>query len=105
MQAAPGGAFGPSHEMESVLGGNTEGPRLFVVRYRVEKALAFTNTGGVYLAGDQETGLKVAIKEARPGTVIWRPRKVCLDSITVLKNEYATLERLRDDPPPNHFNQ
>lgn len=64
-------------------------------RYRVEKALAFTNTGGVYLAEDQKTGLKVVIKEARPGTVIWGPRKVCLDSIVALKNEYATLEHLR----------
>jgi Protein kinase domain len=65
-------------------------------RYKVEKALAFTNTGGVYLAKDQESGLKVVIKEARPGTVIWGPRKVCVDSIIVLKNEYAALERLRD---------
>jgi serine/threonine protein kinase len=65
-------------------------------RYQVAKALAFTNTGGVYLAEDQETGLKVVIKEARPGTVIWGPRKVCVDSIIVLENEYAALERLRD---------
>lgn len=64
-------------------------------RYKVLRALAFTNTGGVYLAEDQETGLKVVIKEARPGTVIWGPGKVCLDSILVLKNEYATLEHLR----------
>jgi hypothetical protein len=67
-------------------------------RYKVEKALAFTNTGGVYLAEDQETGLKVVIKEARPDTVIWGPRKVCVDSIIVLKNEYATLEHLRGLP-------
>lgn len=64
-------------------------------RYKALKALAFTNTGGVYLAEDQETSLKVVIKEARPGTLIWGPGKVCLDSVLVLKNEYATLEHLR----------
>jgi hypothetical protein len=64
-------------------------------RYKVEKPLAFTNTGGVYCAEDQQTGLKVVIKEARPNTVIWGPKRVCLDSTIVLQNEYATLEHLR----------
>jgi hypothetical protein len=64
-------------------------------RYKVEKPLAFSNTGGVYCAEDQLTGLKVVIKEARPGTVVWGPRKICIDSTTILQNEYATLEHLR----------
>jgi serine/threonine protein kinase len=63
-------------------------------RYKVERALAFTNTGGVYYAEDQITGLRVVIKEARPHTLIWGPKKVALDAIVVLKNEWATLQRL-----------
>lgn len=36
-------------------------------RYTVKSALAFSNTGGVYLATDNETGKQVVIKESRPG--------------------------------------
>jgi len=36
-------------------------------RYTIESALAFSNTGGVYLGIDNNTEKKVVIKEARPG--------------------------------------
>jgi hypothetical protein len=77
-------------------------------RYKVEKAIAFSNTGGVYYAEDQVSKLKVVIKEARPNTLIWGPRKIALDAIAALKNEYATLECLRGlwcVPQPIEFYQ
>jgi hypothetical protein len=39
-------------------------------RYLVKKALGFSNSGGVYLADDRETGREVVIKEARPHTLM-----------------------------------
>jgi hypothetical protein len=77
-------------------------------RYRVERVLAFTNTGGVYRAHDTQTDLKVVIKEARPHTLIWGPKKVALDATLVLKNEYVALERLQGlscVPQPVEFYQ
>ncbi len=35
-------------------------------RYRLTKALAFSNTGGVYLGIDEDSGEQVVVKEARP---------------------------------------
>ena len=35
-------------------------------RYKIETAITFTNSGGVYLARDTETGEQVIVKEARP---------------------------------------
>jgi hypothetical protein len=67
-------------------------------RYKVQKALAFTNTGGVYLARDQRTGLAVVVKEARPHTLIWGAKRVALDATAALRNECAVLERLQGLP-------
>jgi hypothetical protein len=39
-------------------------------RYKVTKALSFSNTGGVYVAEDQNTSTEVIIKEARPYTLM-----------------------------------
>ncbi len=36
-------------------------------RYRIEKAIGFSNTGGVYLAHDNQQNKQVVVKEARPG--------------------------------------
>jgi serine/threonine protein kinase len=66
------------------------------VRFRIEKALRFSNAGGVYRALDLDTGLAVVIKEARPhvgarddgnGTVS--------DAISALSNETRVLSRLQ----------
>ncbi|MCS1382968.1 hypothetical protein NXZ75_12240 [Lysinibacillus sphaericus] len=35
-------------------------------QYNIEKALSFSNAGGVYLATRKQDNLKVIIKEARP---------------------------------------
>jgi class III lanthionine synthetase len=62
-------------------------------RYVVKKALAFSNSGGVYLAEDCETHREVVIKEARAHTVQDGKGN---DAVTRLKKEHALLELLRD---------
>lgn len=60
-------------------------------RYRVESALAFSNSGGVYLASDTTTGEQVVIKEARPFTNV-SPRGT--DAVWMLKKEHRILALL-----------
>ncbi len=60
-------------------------------RYRIESALAFSNSGGVYLARDSTTGAKVVIKEARPFTNV-SPRGT--DAVWLLKKEHRILGQL-----------
>jgi tRNA A-37 threonylcarbamoyl transferase component Bud32 len=60
-------------------------------RYLVKQALAFSNTGGVYLAQDCNTGLEVVIKEARAHTGVDETGQ---DAIQRLKKEYEILELL-----------
>jgi serine/threonine protein kinase len=62
-------------------------------RYVVTKAFAFSNTGGVYLALDRESGADVVIKEARVDTAVDR---YGVDAVGRLKKEYAILEALAD---------
>ncbi len=59
-------------------------------RYRIKRALAFSNSGGVYLADDGDAGAEVVIKEARPHTAV----KGSTDAIGRLQNERAILELL-----------
>jgi len=68
-------------------------PGLNAGRYLVKKALAFSNSGGVYLAEDRQTGKDVVIKEARALTVVDDHGN---DAIQRLKKEQEILERLRD---------
>ncbi|HEX7289161.1 MAG TPA: membrane translocator, partial [Candidatus Angelobacter sp.] len=68
-------------------------PTLNAGRYRVKKALAFSNSGGVYLAEDRLTGAEVIIKEARALTVIDDRGN---DAIHRLKKELKILEVLGD---------
>ena len=65
-----------------------EPPGLKNGRYQIEDVLSFSNSGGVYLGRDTETGTKVVIKEARP----------CVnamfdgyDAVEMLKKEYRIL--------------
>ena len=60
-------------------------------QYRVEDALHFSLTGGVYKAVDLDTGKTVIIKEARPHTSIESNGN---DAIDRLKKEYRLLQRL-----------
>lgn len=60
-------------------------------RYRVKRALKFSNSGGVYLAEDRLTGKEVVIKEARAHTSVDDRGN---DAIAVLKKENEILELL-----------
>lgn len=62
-------------------------------RYLVKQALAFSNTGGVYLALDRNSGADVVLKEARPNTAIDESEN---DAVDRLRKEFAILEVLRD---------
>ncbi len=62
-------------------------------RFLVKKAIAFSNSGGVYVADDQETGREVIIKEARPHTAMDDRGN---DAVKLLRKEYEMLELLRD---------
>ncbi len=62
-------------------------------RYLVKQALAFSNSGGVYLAEDRETGAEVVIKEARAHTAVDDRGN---EAIKLLKKEHQMLELLRE---------
>ncbi len=62
-------------------------------RYRIESALAFSNSGGVYLGVDTASGERVVIKEARPFTNV-SPRGT--DAVWLLKKEHRLLTLLAD---------
>lgn len=62
-------------------------------RYRIESAIAFSNTGGVYLALDTRTDEKVLIKEARPFT---NTSNQGTDAVWLLKKEHRLLSLLED---------
>jgi len=62
-------------------------------KYVVKKAIAFSNSGGVYVAEDRETGKEVIIKEARPHTAMDDRGN---DAIKLLRKEHKMLELLRD---------
>ncbi|NJP99622.1 class III lanthionine synthetase LanKC [Streptomyces zingiberis] len=59
--------------------------------YRIEKALHFSNGGGVYAGTDTRTGEKVVLKEARPHAGLAADGA---DAVTRLERERAALERL-----------
>lgn len=63
-------------------------------RFRVTKALHFSNAGGVYLAEDLD-GTKVVVKEARPHAGL-DGRET--DAVTRLRHEHETLRRLQHHP-------
>ncbi|WP_435613216.1 class III lanthionine synthetase LanKC [Streptomyces sp. bgisy159] len=59
--------------------------------YRVEKALHFSNGGGVYAGTDTRTGAKVVLKEARPHAGLAADGA---DAVAGLERERQALERL-----------
>ncbi|MFI1100135.1 class III lanthionine synthetase LanKC [Streptomyces melanogenes] len=59
--------------------------------YRIERALHFSNGGGVYAGTDSRDGSKVVLKEARPYAGL--AGDGC-DAVTRLEREKAALERL-----------
>lgn len=62
-------------------------------RYNVTAALAFSMSGGVYLATDNATGDKVVIKEARPFTTVDAEG---VDAKERLRREYEVLKLLSE---------
>ena len=63
--------------------------------YSVERALHFSNGGGVYLGTDRETGEKVVLKEARPHAGLSGDGT---DAVTRLRRERDALHRLHGLP-------
>lgn len=59
--------------------------------YTIERALHFSNGGGVYAGRDDRTGERVVLKEARPYAGLAADGA---DAVTRLKREQAALERL-----------
>ncbi|MCQ4082130.1 class III lanthionine synthetase LanKC [Streptomyces sp. RB6PN25] len=59
--------------------------------YRIERALHFSNGGGVYAATDTRTGDAVVLKEARPHAGLASDGA---DAVTRLEREKAALERV-----------
>ncbi|MFF8387808.1 class III lanthionine synthetase LanKC [Streptomyces kanasensis] len=65
------------------------------VPYTVERALHFSNGGGVYVGHDSRTGEKVVLKEARPHAGLAADGA---DAVTRLQREREALERLSGLP-------
>ncbi|MCC9741868.1 class III lanthionine synthetase LanKC [Streptomyces sp. MNU89] len=65
------------------------------IPYRIEKALHFSNGGGVYAGTDTRTGEKVVLKEARPHAGLAADGA---DAVSRLERERAALERLSGLP-------
>lgn len=63
-------------------------------RFAIEKAIQFSNSGGVYVGKDTHTGKKIIIKEARPLVNISAENRE--DAIAVLKREFHILKLLED---------
>lgn len=63
------------------------------IPYRFDKALHFSNGGGVYAAMDQRSGVQVVLKEARPHAGL--DLSGC-DAVTRLEHERDVLHRLAD---------
>jgi predicted Ser/Thr protein kinase len=59
-------------------------------RYRVKSVLRYSNSGGVYIAEDRESGVDVVIKEARPGI------ESTVDSVTLLAKEFRLLNAVKE---------
>jgi serine/threonine protein kinase len=70
-----------------------DSPTLRDGRYTIQSAIAFSNTGGVYVCLDNHTGDRVIVKEARPLTNTTRRGP---DAVWTLKKEHRLLAILED---------
>ncbi|MCC7249302.1 MAG: class III lanthionine synthetase LanKC [Lysobacter sp.] len=100
----PKGIEDPFQAVEdSVASDESEAGTLKFGRYKIRNHLTMTNSGGVYLAVDRETGADVVIKEARPGTNV---SVFGLDAVQLLKKEHRILsfiEAFGFSPKPVDF--
>lgn len=91
----PEGIVDPVRERDPVVEGGDDGEAVVIAgRYEVEDAIAFSNSGGVYLATDRQSGEQVVLKEARPLTSTWSLREGYLDAVALLRREYDVLRDL-----------
>lgn len=86
----------------SVSGQAVAKPTLLADRFKVNRALKFSNSGGVYEATDTITGRKVIIKEARPHTNVIKITGYgddqYVDATDLLRNEYNIIQMLAGRP-------
>ena len=90
----PSGVSDPFEGVES----EDESSGLLNGRYRVESALNFTSTGGVYTATDLQSTQTVVIKEARPLTLMIAGASTWKTATRALEHERNVLETLRNQP-------
>lgn len=83
----------PVLPVESSEDGTSEALTLLHGRYTIEKAVAFSNAGGVYHARDNHNGKRVIIKEARPCV---NAATEDYDAIDLLKKEHRLLTVVAD---------
>src|SRR5579864_5066785 len=81
----------PGNETQKKAG---EGNTLKDGRFRIESVFEFSSAGGIYLAVDQQTVMRVVIKEARPHI---NEMPAGNDAIELLKKEHRLLTLLADD--------
>ena len=86
----PAGVVDPFQDAEAMDDGGEDGT-LKGGRYKIESVLAFSNSGGVYLATDRHSDKRVVIKEARPFTNVSTRG---LDAVQLLKKEHRILANL-----------
>jgi serine/threonine protein kinase len=82
---------------------DAEAGTLAAGRFKIDKPIVFSNSGGVYKAVDRETDEVVIIKEARPLTNI---SSRGLDAMQLLKKEHRILDYISDlhiAPEPRCF--
>ena len=82
-----------SNEPDALQNSLGDSPELRGGRYTIQSAIAFSNTGGVYVCTDNESGEKVIVKEARPLTNCTRRGP---DAVWTLKKEHRLLMLLED---------
>ncbi|MGL4611425.1 MAG: class III lanthionine synthetase LanKC [Trueperaceae bacterium] len=68
-------------------------PTLKNGQYSILTSFAFSNTGGVYLARDNQNGRKVVIKEARPYTSMDNDGN---EAVSILRREFEVLRLLKN---------
>ncbi|WP_214317771.1 class III lanthionine synthetase LanKC N-terminal domain-containing protein [Nonomuraea sediminis] len=76
--------------------GVATGDRLLRDRYRIEGAIRFSNSGGVYYGTDTRTAMPVVVKEARPSTNVMRVGEYATDAVTLLTREFTVQRALHD---------
>ncbi|WP_426168619.1 class III lanthionine synthetase LanKC [Pseudoduganella sp. R-34] len=86
----PAGVVDPFQQDQHMQDGGEEGT-LKKGRYKIDSVLAYSNSGGVYLATDRVDGQRVVIKEARPFTNVSTRG---LDAVQLLKKEHRILSCL-----------